>query len=74
MKLYRCDICGKIFDPTQIGCHRSDAPLGVPGVFGVAVSGLDICGNCMRVGREVDFQDEMKSAWKAAVRLDKEEE
>jgi len=67
VKVYHCDICGKKFDPNRVGASLSDRPRGVPGVFGVACSGIDVCPNCMRVGETIDFKEELLNVWEYAV-------
>lgn len=67
MRTYHCDICGEPFDPKASGCNLADRPVPVPGVFGVACSGEDVCPQCMRIGSGVDFNRVLIDAWRKAV-------
>ena len=69
MKIYKCDICGKeiaqndrnavLFD--RIGTKHS-------GIFGCVLNGLDFCGDCIGVGEEIDFGNEILDIWRRKVK------
>jgi len=72
MKHYTCDICGEVFDHHDAGCSTAERPLGAPGEFGMAASGIDVCPRCMRIGRGVAFKAAMLNAWRDAVAVEKD--
>ncbi len=68
MKIYKCDVCGAYYDPiVEPGAATSERPLCVPGLAGVAMSGLDVCPRCAYVARSVNFKGAMLQAWREAV-------
>ena len=73
MKKYYCDICGVSFDEKATGCSTANRPMPVPGTWGVAASGLDICPRCMGIGKGIDFKAAMRGAWIQAVKASEEE-
>jgi len=73
VRKYFCDICGAAFDENIVGCSTSTRPLPVPGTWGVAASGLDICPRCMGIGKGIDFKAAMRGAWIQAVKASEEE-
>lgn len=68
MKIYKCDVCGAYFDPLiEPESSTAESPLAVPGLAGVAMSGLDVCPRCVYVARNVNFKGAMLQAWREAV-------
>ncbi|MBR4152066.1 MAG: hypothetical protein IKT98_03835 [Selenomonadaceae bacterium] len=71
MKIYKCDVCGKV-----ISDNDADAICGAyskyTGYFGGLTQGKDVCGACARVGAKVDFEAAMLKAWRDAINARKE--
>ena len=71
MKIYKCDVCGAYFDPVvEPGAATSERPLCVPGLAGVAMSGLDVCPRCVNAAKRVNFKGAMLSWWHKEVDYD----
>lgn len=64
MKFYRCDICGKEIDPKDAQSECGKTNFRHPGLFGDLVENKDVCGNCMVVGKSINFEKELIQLWK----------
>jgi hypothetical protein len=62
-----CDICGRPFDP-KTG-HTVGTKSAETGLFGYLLNGLDVCPECIEVGRTLPLRDEAISAWTIEVKL-----
>ena len=62
-----CDICGKEYDP-RTG-HRAGTKSAEPGLFGYLLNGLDVCPECIEIGRALPLREEALNAWIIEVKL-----
>lgn len=68
MKIFKCDICGREFDPVkEKGGHLANWSGGEPNFAGVIIRGVDACKECIGVAKEMNFRAAMISAWRDAV-------
>lgn len=73
MKIYKCDICGKEIAQNDTSAVLFDRPdIKHYGVFGGVLNTLDVCGECIRVGEEIDFETELLDIWRRKVKSDAE--
>lgn len=73
MKIYKCDICGKEIAQTDRSAVLFDRlDMKHSGIFGRVLNNLDFCGECIRVGEEIDFKNELLEIWRRKVKSDAE--
>ena len=69
MKIYRCDICGELIEPSDKSAVYRDreTKYGVSGILGLLQNNLDVCGHCREIGKGIDFEEAMVEHWKKKV-------
>lgn len=65
MRSIVCDICTRTVDKYDPDCILSTKPNKEVGLFGALSSTCsDICGDCVRLGRTLDFKANMIEFWR----------
>lgn len=56
MKIYKCDVCGKIINKDDVYARKSEQSLFAIGLYAGLFGNLDVCGSCVKVVEKIDFR------------------
>lgn len=68
MKSITCDVCGKPVDREKSSTHIAGLYNANSGLFGAMVHNLDVCTECMAIGKKIDLHELLMREWQRRVK------